>query len=1153
MKHIVKYLISMVVLSTGVSVSADDTSILDTPTTANILFVMDLSGSMGWGKEPNSTPSASDPSRLNILRGAFKSIVSNPKFNDMNFGLSVFSGGEEDDSGRSVAHGISYPVSPLSGDAQAILSKDDYTHPGAPPNNSYMPPAGTKNTSEYLSLLSDSWVVGGTTPIVDALYEAARYFRGEDVYYGKYAPKDIRSAHPSTYNGLPLKEAVIPTPLVCDIACTKGECGPTEANCKEVEFSKQSHTDTGGCTLNPTMGRTCTAVSAGEVAKKCGSKTNCTLKNDTWTRECWPSHTTVAQCLNAYPNYYACAPETKTKTVKDVEGVEHEETFTIIKCKEDVTYYTCDDTPSYSCPGSIEMCTKCPEPSTTVVGEGSAVYKSPIVDNCSNNGIIFLTDGEPTENRSVSKIKEMLGISGECAINDSDGGGDDFDGKGNCAIELARFLATKDQATGATSVPDIEGMQVVNTHTIGLSLDESSKTGAYLKEVANSGGGQFLAADNEEKLTEAFEHLVNQIAGKARSFSAPSYSVDTSTLLSHGDSVYVPVFDKQGVVWPGNLKKFKVSNGVLKDASGNPAIDSNGAILNSAKDEWADPVTTVDSAVTGGGAANKIDPSARLSGKMKTNIGGSLKPLSMADNDDFGLGTTDSEKAALLKYISGSNADGTPRNHMGDIMHSSPVQLEIANTLGGKDKVIFVGTNEGFLHAINDADGTEKFVFMPRELIKNIKPQYLKTAQPNHIYGVDSPITLWIDDRFNTSTTRGNGVLDVADGEKAYLFFGLRRGGKGYYALNVTNPAEPILLWSTNTELSEGNSWSQPVLKMLKRNATSDLEPVLIFGGGYLDDSSGNEIFNKANAVYLVDAKGGPSVWFKKITTTARYSVPSKISVLDIDRNGSIDRLYFGDTGGNIWRVDLDAGKLNATPAPYDLAQAKLHKLASLGGTGVVKRKFFEEPSIALFKSKGKPIITIAIGSGDRPNPLSVDAVDKFFVLYDKEVYFPPSSTTNTLKLDDLTVSTDTFDINNSSFKGWYKDLSTGEKVLSTAITYQSKVLFTTFMGNNTDPDALVSECVQPNKSKLYIMGLNTGVSYGPIPELPSGQIYSTPQVFTPPLATCEAGNCPKPPSMVCPGVCGSSGNTAINLDELVGESGVASKVLERVYWIDNE
>ena len=67
---------------------------------------------------------------------------------------------------------------------------------------------------------------------------------------------------------------------------------------------------------------------------------------------------------------------------------------------------------------------------------------------------------------------------------------------------------------------------------------------------------------------------------------------------------------------------------------------------------------------------------------MKTEISGALVPLSNADNADFGLGSTsadDSLKSDLVKYISGTNpADDTARNHMGDIMHSKPVQLEMA-------------------------------------------------------------------------------------------------------------------------------------------------------------------------------------------------------------------------------------------------------------------------------------------------------------------------------------------------------------------------------------------------------------------------------------------------------------------------------------------
>ena len=80
---------------------------------------------MNWGLNYNSNAVNGDPSRLNELKGAFQDIVANPKFDKMNFGLSVFSGAAQSNRGRSVAHGVTYPVSPIVGtDAQDILSEN---------------------------------------------------------------------------------------------------------------------------------------------------------------------------------------------------------------------------------------------------------------------------------------------------------------------------------------------------------------------------------------------------------------------------------------------------------------------------------------------------------------------------------------------------------------------------------------------------------------------------------------------------------------------------------------------------------------------------------------------------------------------------------------------------------------------------------------------------------------------------------------------------------------------------------------------------------------------------------------------------------------------------------------------------------------------
>ncbi|WP_299880921.1 pilus assembly protein [uncultured Cocleimonas sp.] len=1146
------------------TVSADDIDIIDSETllNANILFVMDLSGSMKWcpGAYIRDEYCATGPTRLDELRGAFQDIIADTDFDNVNFGLSLFSGGGQGAQGSSVAHGIRYPVSPIIGTlAQDELSKTGFVHPGTAPNNSFMPDAGTYNSREYLSLFASDtsiWNAYGSTPIVDALFEAALYFRGEDVNAGKYPASDIRSAHPSTFTGAGYSTTSTTSTPSCDAStrqtCTKGSCGTSEI-CTATTGSTTSATDTGGCTL-----QTGNRAYCGTGETSCGLGSGCVSDDYTYTKYCGTSHATISSCQAAHPTWYACETYEDTSTVVNDEGFETTTTTTQVRCKEDRTYYNCDAADNYSCPTTGESCTKCPDAVTTNEPSFSGTYKSPIIEECSNNGIILLSDGGPTENTTADLIHGKIGTYAQGCQN-APSPGTNTQVYGRCGPELAKYLATEDHADGSTSVPDINGVQSVATYTVGLSLLAGSEEAEYLEEIAEDGDGTFVTANDRAGLTKAFKDAILGIAGtKGRSFAAPSYSIDTSNLLSHGNSVYVPVFDKDGVVWPGNLKKYQLIGGVLSDAAGDPAVDSSGALLSSARDMWSSVAPT--DIIRSGGAANKIDADNRT---ILTDNGSSTSPSLISlntsiANSEFGItGTSTADnalKSDLVKYIKGINPDDdTERFHMGDIIHSKPVQLLKADG----SKYIFVGTNEGYLHAIDDSDGTEVFAYMPQDLLPNIKRQYEKNIDGGHIYGVDSPITLWIDETGSSPAEYGNGVLDP--GEEAYLFFGLRRGGKHYYALNVTQPATPVLIW--RKQFGTGDSWSQPVVAKLKEHNKTQTTPVLVIGGGYNEDASGNQI-DGGNAVFIVDAidstTGGDIIW--ETPTAAKYApngsiatndaVPSRIRVLDIDRNGSIDRLYFGDTGGNIWRADLNASVYDSdTSNDGNISEAKLYKIASLGGADAANRKFFEEPDIAVFRQKGGYVASIAIGSGDRTRPLDDSVNDKFFVVYDTEAFVEPTSTTALLLSDLIDSTAITAGV---THKGWYKNLisTTGEKVLSTAVTFQNKVMFTTFGTTSITTSTNGCSTSNTNEARLYILDLLSGNEDTNV-VASSGEILGTPQIIFEGLQAENGGTCGKDDCVRKTIVrVGKAGPFAL---PAAGNASPVPDTLPRVYWFDNE
>ncbi len=139
---------------------------------------------------------------------------------------------------------------------------------------------------------------------------------------------------------------------------------------------------------------------------------------------------------------------------------------------------------------------------------------------------------------------------------------------------------------------------------------------------------------------------------------------------------------------------------------------------------------------------------------------------------------------------------------------------------------------------------------------------YDNPAVAARTYGLDGDIRLL---RFDANQ---DGVLDAAGGDRAILYFGMRRGGRFYYALDVTNRAAPQLLWT----LGPGNlpgigeTWSPPTIARVNvgGGAQNGEKLVLIMGGGY-DGAQENYAFvndNSGNRVFMVDAISGSLLWY---------------------------------------------------------------------------------------------------------------------------------------------------------------------------------------------------------------------------------------------------------------------------------------------------
>lgn len=342
----------------------------------------------------------------------------------------------------------------------------------------------------------------------------------------------------------------------------------------------------------------------------------------------------------------------------------------------------------------------------------------------------------------------------------------------------------------------------------------------------------------------------------------------------------------------------------------------------------------------------------------------------------------------------------------GDVLHSRPVVVNYGSTIG---VVGFYGSNDGFLRSISGGlsanDGAEKWAFIPKEAMDYSKLARLYTNSatiryPNSSCSV-SPAPRARDYVWDGSLS----AYQSSDGTSStpptntWLFASMRRGGRALYALDISDPEVPKLMWRitnlkiNNTDSADyaelGQTWSEPkVIKLLGSSVASCASGTTValgcknvtkiavaFGAGYdaaVEDkpTGSSRSVTMGRGVFVTDAATGARLNLLQSPSGQAYSFAADITPLDIDGDGYTDRIYAADTGGNIYRFDADPTQIIGTSAYW-----MRYVVARVGDAdnngGVNGRKFLFGPEVFAFRKSGKLNVGIYIGSGDREKPLA--------------------------------------------------------------------------------------------------------------------------------------------------------------------------------------
>ncbi|MCU8015580.1 rRNA (guanine-N1)-methyltransferase [Shewanella sp. SM72] len=765
--------------------------------------------------------------------------------------------------------------------------------------------------------------------------------------------------------------------------------------------------------------------------------------------------------------------------------------------------------------------------------EKSGNYASPFKVCTDIAYVIYVTDGSPTVDKNANN--DVISLT---ATGSKEGDYSLFSKNLDTASylpALASYMFNNDLINKLDS-SNTEQMQNVRTYTIGFSKG-AEDAAPLLAETAKRGGGLYFAAQNSLELQNALNDALSNILNIDSSFTSPSIASNNFDRTQTFDAAYYAMFlPGKGPRWSGNLKKLKVTaDGTLVDSKGNAAIADNGNIKDGACTIWSDCVAQKDgNKVEVGGVAAQIRKQEVRNIVSNLNGSSSLTPLTLANAQTAAGGdaalasymrTSVDELANTLNWLNGidvddDNKDGSTtdkRNDiMGDPLHSKPLALNFG-TKSATDIRIMLGTNQGVVHMFKDAGESvsETWGFIPYELLPNLTE--LRSNDPSGVhtvYGMDSSPVAY------TETDAEGKVI------KAWVYMGMRRGGSSYYALNVTNPDSPSLMWTINPSTDGfsdlGQTWSEPIVTKI----VGYEKPVLIFGGGYdvsFDATPSSSPVGRA--VYIVDAEKGTlihsfggSASGATALSGIQDSIPNSVAVLDSNNDGYTDRIYASDVGANVWRIDLPSASKSSWSA---------FKFASLGGTDSNNRRFYAEPVVAqtMFTNLSEVKVTtesgttttktyqnvpydaVVIGSGTRPHPSSTNVNDMFFTLQDRNVVtksftggdVPEAITINDLY--DVTSTAPASEADNISFGkklGWFYDFSgLGEKSLTAALIVQGKVYFTSY---SPPADSVADNvCLVSGSGKLYPFDLHKGTrSFSQLYYELGERVPDTPQIVIP-------------------------------------------------------
>lgn len=576
---------------------------------------------------------------------------------------------------------------------------------------------------------------------------------------------------------------------------------------------------------------------------------------------------------------------------------------------------------------------------------------------------------------------------------------------------------------------------------------------------------------------------IRKIFDDIGNFSGTTSGVAASgaKVLAEDAYVYQPGFNASR--WSGSLKRLKVT------------LTKSGDISVATKEDWdAGLVLTGDDT----DAANPLPDNRRIYiGYTEANSQGnpvfdtvdfnwrSLATTQRALlNMDPATGSSDGLGAKRVSYLRGARALEESRGDvfrsrdrvLGDIVHSNPVYVGAPSlqTRGAgytefyeanKDRVktVYIGANDGMLHAFNAATGTEIFAYIPEMLL----PRLNQLTSPNYVHQpyVDGAITV-AEARLGSTW-------------KTVLVSGLGGGTQGVFALDVTNPSafgstrKALWEFSDSDDPDIGNVVGMPIIAKFRtgidKDGVAQYRYFAVIASGFnnhRDDGTGKFNSEAPAVLFLLALDKSNSVAWQEKVNYYKFTLPISDDTLQnglsapalvVGSDGAVRYAYAGDLQGNLWRLNFtgDAPWSSALGAqPY----TPLFVARDAKGT---RQPITIQPKV-VFAPGGYVVL---FGTGK-----FVEEADTVPANFTPQSFYAIHDTTND---DDkfsgrsllvrrdvasnagggtLKITGDTFDYGTGAgrYRGWYLDFidsdKTGERSVTNPLTLYGRVFFNTLI-----------------------------------------------------------------------------------------------------------